>query len=441
MKKIIEKLKTANSFFRNEIWKIVESDLPKARRIYIRILKTIILTIREYIKSGLNVQASALTYSILFAIIPLFALIIAISKGFGVEKYIENSLQNTLMGQENLIPIIMGFVQRYLETTQGGVFIGIGLGVLFWSVMNFFMQVEKAFNKIWQVNQSRSIVRQFSTYFSSILIIPLLIVFSSGLSFFINSTLAKSYLSGILNPLLEIIVTLTPYVINWTVFTATYLIVPNTKVKFSNALIAGIIAGTSFQIFQILYIHGQIYLSRFNIVYGSFAAFPLLLLWIQISCTIVLLGAVISFTSQNTAFYEFEKDTKNISIRYRNFIKLYITHLIAKQFEAQLPPLTAKQIADQNKIPISLVVKILDELAKVSIITEVISNKVDTITYQPAIDIQQLTVKLLFTKLETNGSELFLSHKNIHLEDFWKKTVKLNTETDMVLASILVKDM
>ncbi|HEY5590384.1 MAG TPA: YihY/virulence factor BrkB family protein, partial [Paludibacter sp.] len=355
---------------------------------------------RGFIVDNLNVKASALTYSILFAIVPLFALIIAIGKGFGVEKMIENSLQGTFIGQANMIPTVMGFVERYLESTQGGIFIGIGLAILFWSVMNFFMQVERAFNSIWQVKKPRSIIRQFTTYFSAILIIPLLIVLSSGLSIFINTTLSQTFVFQVLSPVLKFGVKFAPYFINWIIFTIMYLVIPNTRVRFYNALIAGIIAGTAFQIFQILYIHGQVYLSRYNIVYGSFAAVPLLLLWLQISCLIILLGAEISYASQNIKNFEYEVDTNNISTRYKNFLTLFITYIIVKQFEEQKPPLSSDQIATKYKLPIRLVNQLITKLVEVAILNEVFSEISKLKTFQPAIDINQLTVNMLFSKLE-----------------------------------------
>jgi len=333
MSKFIEYISRTLNFVRFDIWRITEHELSRNRRIVYRFIKTIILGIRGFIDEDLNVKASALTYSILFAIIPLFAMIIAIAKGFGIEKLIRSSLEGTLIGQADLIPTVMQFVERYLDTTQGGLFIGIGLAVLFYSVMNFFMQVERAFNGIWQVKKSRSLIRQFSTYFSSILIIPIFIVFSSGLSIFINSAIAQSFLYDVLSPLLRFGVKFTPYIIDWIVFTVMYMVIPNTKVRFLNALIAGVVAGTAFQLFQFMYIHGQVYLSRYNIVYGSFAAIPLLLLWLQISCLIVLLGAEISYAAQNFKNFEFEMDTRTISTRYKNFLTLFITYVVVKQFE------------------------------------------------------------------------------------------------------------
>ena len=429
------------NFIQYDIWRITEHELSKTRRITYRFIKTLVLGTRGFIDQDLNVKASGLTYSILFAVIPTFAMIIAIAKGFGIEKLIRSSLEGTFIGQADLIPQVMQFVERYLETTQGGLFIGIGLAVLFYSVMNFFMQVEKAFNGIWQVKKSRSLVRQFSTYFSSLLVIPVLIVLSSGLSIFINTAIAQSFLYNVLSPFLRFGVKFAPYIIDWIVFTIMYLVIPNTKVRFSNALIAGVVAGTAFQLFQFLYIHGQVYLSRYNVVYGSFAAIPLLLLWLQISCLIVLLGAEISYASQNIRNFEYESDVNTMSTRYKNFLTLFITYVVVKQFEDQKPALSSTEISDTYRLPIRVVNQILMKLVDVSIFIEVFSETSKSKTYQPAIDINQLTVNLLFNKLDNHGSELFLTNKNELLDSFWQKSLDIKKRNEERTEQLLVKDI
>ena len=141
------------SFITHDIWRITEEELSKTQKILYSLIRVITLSVRYFINERLNVKASALTFSILFAMVPMIALIIAIGRGLGVEKNIEQSLNTSFEAHSSLIPIIMDFVRKYLETTQGGLFIGIGIVVLLVSVMNFFIQVELAFNEIWQVKK------------------------------------------------------------------------------------------------------------------------------------------------------------------------------------------------------------------------------------------------------------------------------------------------
>lgn len=439
MSKMIDFFSRTYTFFRDDIWRTSESELTKIQRIGYRLAKTIILAIRGFIKDRLNIRASALTYSIVFAIIPLLALIIAIGKGLGVEKMIEDSLNQSFVAQSDIAPTIMQFVQRYLATTQGGLFIGIGLVILLWSVLNLFMQVENAFNTIWQVRKPRNAMNMFTTYFSTVLVIPIIIVFTSGLSIFVSSAVSQTYVYQVLSPVLRFFVKLIPYALNCTIFTVMYKAVPNTRVQFKHALVAGIIAGFAFQAFQMLYINGQVYLSRYNVVYGSFAAIPLLLLWLQISCLIVLLGAEISYVSQNLQYFEYELDSIKISPRYKKFLTLFITYVIVKQLENKQSPLSAEEISRHYKIPIRLVQQIIQSLIDISVLAEIANeqSKSKEKHFIPAVDINQLTVKLVTDRLNEFGAEDFLKNKNKQLDQFWVKVREINTAYE----NLLIKDM
>lgn len=442
MGKITDFFVKVYNFIIHDIWRITGNELTKTRRILYDFIKTLILAVRGFISENLAVRSSALTYSILFAIVPIIALFISIAKGFGVEGLIEGLLQDSYIGKMNLIPVVMGFVEKYLNTTQGGLFIGVGIVVLIWSVVSFFRQVENAFNDIWQVKKSRSLIRQFTTYFSIILLIPILLVLSSGLSIYLTSAVSDSFLYDIISPIWRVGVKLVPFVISWVIFTMLYMFIPNTRVKFLNALIAGIFAGTIFQIFQLLYISGQINLSRYNAIYGGFAAIPLLLLWLRISCLIVLFGAELSYAAQNIHNYEYETDTKNISIRYKNFLLLFLTYIIVKQFEERKPPLNAEQITHVHNIPIRLVNKLLSQLVEANVLIEVYTEANKNKSYQPAIDINQLTVGYVFESLETYGSELFLANaKHPEIQAFWQKTLFIRECSRCEADEILVKDM
>ncbi|MBP8904072.1 MAG: YihY/virulence factor BrkB family protein, partial [Paludibacteraceae bacterium] len=317
MKKLIDWIKFAFNFVRYDIWRITGNELSKTRRISYNIIKTIYLSVRGITSHKLGIRSAALTFSISFAIVPLIALISAIAKGFGIETTIEVALQDTFAAQADLIPTIMEFVRKYLDSMSGGLFIGIGFGILVYSVYNLFAQIETALNNIWQVQKSRSILKQFTLYFSGLLILPILLAISSGLSIYVNAILKESFLFQVFTPVMKFLVSTIPYFSSGLLFTLIYLIVPNTKVRFVNALIAGMITGFIFQLFQGLYVSGQINLTRYNAIYGGFAAIPLLLLWLNISCLIFLIGAEISYVSQNLRHFDYEVDTDTISNRYK----------------------------------------------------------------------------------------------------------------------------
>ncbi len=440
MKKLSDWIKFAYNFVRYDIWRITGSELSKTRRFFYNTIKTIFLAIRGFDKNQLGIRAAALTYSISFAIVPLVALIIAVAKGFGIESTIENMLQNSFEAQSSLIPEVMGFVNKYLDTMSGGVFLGVGLVILFYSVYSLFARVENALNDIWQVQKSRSILKQFTMYFSGLVIFPILLAISSGLAIYVNNILKSTFLFQVFSPFMRIFMSILPYLTSGLLFTLIYLVVPNTKVRFVNALIAGMVTGIIFQLFQAIYVSGQINLTRYNAIYGGFAAIPLLLLWLYISCLIFLIGAEISYASQNLRHFDYEIDTENISNRYKRNLTLFVAYVIIKQFEANEPPLTEDDIVSRYKLPIRLLNQILTDLSDAQIIAITQTDK-GVNAYLPAMDINQITLKTLDIKLDVNGAELFLEDKNEEMDEFWQKMLAIQTKTDVIRDEILIKDL
>ena len=186
--------KDIKQFIQYDLWRKTSDELregKRAKRIGVGALKTIILVARGFSSKQLNMTANALTYNLVFAIIPILAMVLAIAKGFGFAEVIETHLQSSMLGETNLVPTIMEMVNRYLDTAQGGAFIGIGILILIWAVYSFFRNVEQAFNTIWDVKQSRSIVRQMTTYIAVLFIIPVLIIVTSGLSIMVHATVSS----------------------------------------------------------------------------------------------------------------------------------------------------------------------------------------------------------------------------------------------------------
>ena len=241
---------------------------------------------------------------------------------------------------------------------------------------------------------------------------------------------------------MELILKVAPYVITIFAFTGLYILLPNTKVRFTNGLIAGILAGCAFQFFQFIYISGQIWVNKYNAIYGSFAALPLLLLWLQLSWLICLFGAEISYASQNVKKFSFERDSKSISRRYKDFLTLLIASLIIKRFAKGQKPYTADELSDDNRIPIRITTQILYLLQELGIIIEVNYGEDERIAYyQPAVDINKISVSYLLTRMDEFGSENFKIDTSSLFSKEWKTLLK--TREDMIKANdtILLKDL
>ncbi|WP_099464828.1 MULTISPECIES: YihY/virulence factor BrkB family protein [Parabacteroides] len=430
-------------FVTYDIWRITENEVSGLKELYINTIKTIILAIRGFLNENLQTKASALTYSTLLSIVPLLAVLLGVAKGFGFQGTVREELIDYFPGHETELNKAFEFVESYLDQAQGGIIIGIGFILLLYTVINLISSIEDTFNDIWQIQKSRPWYRKISDYLALFIILPVLMMTSSGLSLFV-STLQNSFLSKYLffTPLMEIILNIAPYLITTLTFTALYISLPNTKVRFVNGLIAGFIAGCAFQFFQFIYISGQIWVSKYNAIYGSFAALPLLLLWLQLSWLICLFGAELTYASQNVKKFSFERDSKNISRRYKDFLTLLIASLIVKRFVKGEKPYTADEISDAYRIPIRLTTQILYLLTELNIIIEVNYGDDDRVAYyQPAIDVNKISVSYLLTKMDEYGSENFKIDTSCLFSKEWKTLLK--TREDMIKANdnILLKDL
>ena len=179
-----------------------------------------------------------------------------------------------------------------------------------------------------------------------------------------------------------------------------------------------------------------------NAIYGSFAALPLFLLWLQISWTICLFGAELTYAGQNIRSFSFDQDTRNISRRYRDFISILIMSLIAKRFEKNEPPYTAAEISEEHQIPIRLTNQVLYQLQEIDLIHEVVTDqKSEDIGYQPSMDINQLNVAILLDRLDTYGSENFKIDKDEEFSDEWKVLTESREEYYKKASKVLLKDL
>lgn len=429
-------------FLTNDIWRVTEDEVTKRKFSLYTVIKTAYLTANRFTKDRIINKASALTYSTLLAVVPILAILFAIARGFGFQNLVEGQLMDMMGGADSNMSTLMQFVDSYLSEAKSGIFIGVGLFMLFWTVLNLTSNIENTFNRIWQVKKPRSMYRKITDYFSMFLLLPILLVISGIISIYASTLLKHTEEYLLLAPFSKFLVKSIPFAFTWFMFTAIYIFMPNTKVKFKNALIAGILAGTVFQVFQYLYISGQVWVTRYNAIYGSFAAIPLFLLWVQMSWTICLLGVELTYASQNVHNYNFENDTRNISRRYNDFITILILSLICKRFEKNESPYTAEELSERYHIPINLTSQVLYNLQEIQLVHEVMTDqKSHEVSYQPSIDINQLSLALLMERMDTYGSENFkIDHNQKFLEE-WKTLLHLKEEYYANASKVLLKNL
>ena len=395
-------------FLSTDLWRIRLADYSGTRSFLLRQLRVIALALRKYHEDSCKFRASALTFYSLLSIVPVLAMLFGIAKGFGLEKRVETEILQRFKGQEEVAARIVTFANSLLENAQGGLIAGVGVLILFWSVMSVLGNIEQSFNEIWGVTKPRSLGRKFSDYFSLILVCPILMVVAGSTTVVVSSQarllLEKIPFLNSLGPVLLLPLKLLPYCTLWVTFTFIFIFLPNTKVRLKSGLIGGVVSGTLFQLAQWAYINLQIGAAKYSAVYGSFAALPLFLVWLQTSWFILLLGAEIAFAVQNAHTYEFEPDCLSISHSHKRLLSLLVARLIVQKFCAGESAWDAPQISRALEVPIRLVRQILQELVESGILSEIRKREEDKeVLYQPARDVETLTVKRIVDALENRG--------------------------------------
>lgn len=402
IKKIID-------YLNEDIWRISARKLPRRQSFFIKQLRVILLAVREFRSNKCQLNASALTFYTLISIVPMVAMAFGIAKGFGLDQTLEAQLIAKFPGQEQSFGQIINFAQNLLKNTSGGFIAGIGVIVLFWTVIRVLNSIENSFNDIWGIKKGRPFGRKLSDYLSIMLICPIFIISSTGLTVFIASQIemivAKLSFLGIIGSIILLSLNVLPYLMSGMLFSFLYIFMPNTKVNMKSGILGGIVAGLIYQVIQVVYIHFQIGVGKANVIYGSFAALPLFLIWLQFSWRIVLFGAEVSFAHQNVETYEYEHDCLNVSRAFKRLLSLKISWAVVKRFALSQSPLTANQISLDFDIPIRLVREILFELAEAGVLIELNSPTDKLLSFQPAKDIHLITVQSVISALDQKGTD------------------------------------
>jgi membrane protein len=412
-------------FFQVDIWRIDSDTMSPVKRLFFEVMKILYLAIRFFTTKRVFTQASALTYSSLLAIVPIMAVVFAIARGFGYNIYIEVWFRDALASQPQVADVIIGFVNSYLVHTKSGIFLGVGLLFMLYTVLMLVSNIEATFNEIWQVKKQRSIFRTFTDYLAMFFLFPILIVVSSGLSIFMV-TLSDSLPNFVLlGPVVRFSIEASPYVLMSALFIALYVFMPNTHVKIRAAIVPGILSGIAMQWLQFFYINSQIWMTSYNAIYGSFAALPLFMLWIQISWTICLFGAELSYISQNLDYYDYDAHPSDISHRYQIMLAAILMSRICKRFADGKRPCTTEELQQETGIPVRIVNDLLFNLTEAKLIIEISSDeKGETSQYVPAESLANLNLGVMVDRMEAEGKWVLDLPLTELMSSQWSKAIE-----------------
>ncbi|MCD4791805.1 MAG: YihY/virulence factor BrkB family protein [Bacteroidales bacterium] len=439
MKKRIKRL---IEFLKNELWTVDLDNASKLKQVLINFTRIISLGLKGFKEDKLNVRASALTYFTLLSIVPVLALGFGIAKGFGLEAVLEDEVAKNLAGQEEAMNYILEFTHSMLGTAKGGLIAGLGFILLLWSVIKLLSNIENSFNTVWDIKKSRSVIRKFTDYLAIMLLGPVFLIMSSSITVFISSQLSSLQESTMFNfatPMFFKFAKFIPFVIIWFIFTLLYMVMPNTKVKFKSAFIAGIIAGTMFQIFQNLYVYFQAGATRINAIYGSFAALPLFLIWLQTSWFVVLLGAEISFVVQNVKLKGASMQLQKLSISYQKKIALLIVNQLVNYFKKGEKAPTSEHLSSKISVPVYTIDFVLHNLINAGIVSKI--TKDDIVAFQPAMGIDNIDLVKVINAYEHTGDDFsnYIKNKTYRiLENKMKNIQDFQSNSE---DNILLKDL
>ncbi len=311
MKDLIEEIQEFYTWFvkfiTKDIWHLNIDDFGKAKKKFIKYLKVALITVKEAGINHLGLYAFSLSFFSTMSLVPFVAVAFAITDGFGLKDNLQEMLLEYFSNNKEIVQLVIQFAENIVSISQqdafGIVSLGFFIGTILWLILN----VEKCFNLIWKAERGRSIAKRFLYYFGVLAVAPLLITIFLSLSLMFTKTF-DTYDLNIhwLESAGFMIKWGAFYGIMTMLFTIIYKYVPNVKVKFPAAFFAALIAALAFVVWQYLYVETQVFVSRMNTVYGAFAAIPLFLVWMNVSWTIILIGAEISHAYQYESSYTSE---------------------------------------------------------------------------------------------------------------------------------------
>ncbi len=435
----------AQDFLKTDIWRIRTSEISRTRAFFVRSLRVLLLAFEGMSRGRTYLRASSLTFYSLLSVVPILAMLFGAAKGFGLSRVLERQLMERLQGQEEVLSMLIGFSHKLLETTQGGVLAGVGVLVLFWSVIKVFGNIEESFNEIWSVTQGRSFLRKITDYPPLFFVCPALLVLSGAVTVLVTAEVTglieKVHLLEFLGPVVFRSLELVPMVVLWLLFTLLYVVMPNTRVKLTSALLGGVIAGTLYLVFQQIYITFQIGVSKYNAIYGSFAALPLFLVWLQTSWMIVMVGAELACAHQHVDLHEYDIDLDEASPHMRKVLALSVMQLLVKRFAQGEPPLEERKLAEALHMPVVYVQRALRELVAAGIVSEVTTGRNRNPAFQPSVDSSVVTVEYVLRALEHSGREDLVWSEDSEHGKIGRLVASMEAHLQRVPENVLLKNL
>jgi len=389
-----------------EDWLLLEpkhplNPLESAVRRFARILFAVI---RDLINGQLTLHAMSLVYTTMLSVVPLLALSFSVLKAFNVQDKFTPMLYSFFepMGEKGLE--LHNTVLNFVDNIKVGVLGTVGFLLLFYTVVSLVQKIEKAFNTIWFAAELRSFSQRFSNYLSVILVGPVLVVSAlSVTASTMNSELVKGLMA--IEPFGTLIIALTklmPFIMVIIAFTFFYILMPNTRVRFTSGLMGGVVAGVTWQATSLLFTSFVVNSAKYDAIYSGFAVGILLLIWLYVNWLILLLGSAIAFYFQHGNHIT-KTNRLEASAELVEKVGLGIMVQVAEQYEHGDHPMSQVEVERLNFIPAILTRRIVDKLIHHGLLL-VVGEKSDQLA--PGRSTDQISVADIYRTLRGDDSHL-----------------------------------
>jgi membrane protein len=405
----------------------------------LRLLRYPYALLRDLSRGQINLYAMGLVYATLLSLVPLIAFAFAVLKAFGAHRELE--------------PIILEFfkpmgiaaseeftkkVMEFADSVSTGLVGSLGLALLLWTLLGTIRKVEDGFNFLWRVEEPRSFARRVTEYVALLIVGPIVVVSFIGLSH--NALETATAGIGRYMPFLERLLAIgqkvSPYFMVAAIFTAVYMFVPNTKVKWKPALIGGLTSGILWAAVGNVFTALVVYSTRLTVVYAGFAIIVAALLWTYFGWLILLIGAQLSFYVQNRNYLRMGLTELRLSAVQREQLTLKVMFLIGRSYHDGKTRWSVDTLAHELAMPGIAVSRIVHALESSHLIT-----MTDDERLLPARDLGQISIQEI-VDIARNEKAGQVGWRNLKIpavdaisktmDDAWRKSCGDMTLRDLV---------
>lgn len=371
----------------------------------------------NYKRSNSNLWVSSLCYFSILGLIPILAIIFSIGRWLNIDNYIiDNIIKNSPIDKYSLAFLIKT-TQTLLETTRNGVLAGFGFFFLGFSVLSLFSLIEKSFNSIWKIKNSKKFSKKVGDFLIIFISFPLTLLSMNIL----DKKISLFYSFKILN-------FLAPYLALWAFFTIFYTVIPNIKIRLVDTILSGLFVSILLNQSNLILVKLQFIIQGYGRVYGSFSIILIFIIWLKIIWFIILLGAHFTYILQNKDFLKNIEGIKNINFSSKYQISILILKEFIVNFKNNEPPLTVREISEKTSFPMMITQDIIYLLKDMELISEIsLENSQYESCYKISYNFSSLTLREVKNLLEKNGDPYNFSsdNENIDLENLDQKIVDI----------------